>query len=276
MSLVTEADVAGWREAVGRTQTLAQRLERESLRRLAVASGQEPGDVPVLAHWAWFLDTPTDREIGEDGHRGRGGFLPAMAQLPRRMFAASSIRFEAPLEVDAPAEMTVTIADLKHKAGRSGDLVFVEVDRNLMQGGVLKVAERQSLVYRAVSGERVPLPQPAADADAAPAGGELWRPGPVNLLRFSAVTFNGHRIHYDRPYATEVEGYPSLIVHGPFIAVKLAELAARDGTLASFEFRAQAPCFVDQPIRLAKAGEGEFQAIRCDGAVATIAKATYR
>jgi 3-methylfumaryl-CoA hydratase len=96
------------------------------------------------------------------------------------------------------------------------------------------------------------------------------------LFRFSAVTFNGHRIHYDLPYATGVEGYPSLVVHGPFIASRLAEMARQQGDLGTFEFRAQSPCFVDQPIRLARAGDGTFQALRCDGAVATIVKATYR
>ena len=133
------------------------------------------------------------------------------------------------------------------------------------------------LVYRGEGdGTPLPLPTPTADAAQAPGGGEVWTPGTVNLFRFSSVTFNGHRIHYDLPYATLVEGYPSLVVHGPFIAAKLGELARQQGTLASFEFRAQSPCFVDQPIRLLRSDTTTFQALRCDGQIATVVKATYR
>ena len=109
-----------------------------------------------------------------------------------------------------------------------------------------------------------------------PIEGEIWEPTSTHLFRFSAVTFNGHRIHYDQPYATGVEGYPALVVHGPFIAAKLAGLAERRGPLAGFSFRAQAPIFLGQPIRLRDDGAGEVSAIRCDGAVSTLAKVSYR
>ncbi|WP_157215417.1 hypothetical protein [Flavisphingomonas formosensis] len=278
--MISEAQLAEWRGAIGRSFTRTQLLDTESLRRFSVAIGGD-GKVeeaqPPLGHWAWFLETSADAEIGADGHPRRGAFLPDIPELPRRMFASTAIRFEAPLLLDAPAEAETRIGDMRHKAGRSGDLLFVDVDRILTQQGAVRVSERQTLVYRAEAGEVAPLTMPveAEDARAVPAGGELWEPGPVNLFRFSAVTFNGHRIHYDAPYATGVEGYPALVVHGPFSAAKLAALAARQGPLASFEFRAQAPLFAGQPVRLVRTEAGEFHALRCDGATAMVAKAGY-
>jgi 3-methylfumaryl-CoA hydratase len=270
MSGFDESVVAEWQDAVGRQEVLHQRLEHESLRRYALAVGGDPDverTVPPLGHWAFFLPEPADDVIGDDGHPRRGGFLPAIT-LPRRMFAASTIRFEAPFLLGAEAEQVSTIASVTPKSGRSGDLVFVEVDRVLRQGGIVRVSERQSYVYRD-DGGTTPLPEQVDGIE-----GELWMPGPVNLFRFSAVTFNGHRIHYDAPYATGVEGYPALVVHGPFTAAKLAGLAGHDGVLASFAFRAQSPLFLGQPIRL-QAGEGEFRAVRCDGATAMTAKVSY-
>ena len=267
-----EAAVAEWQTSVGRKETLHQRLEIESLRRYALAVGSDD-DVervmPPLAHWAFFLPAPGDGEIGEDGHPRRGGFLPAIT-LPRRMFAASAIRFEAPLLLGEEAVQASTVALVTPKSGRSGDLVFVEVERVLSQQGVVRVAERQSYVYRG-DGEPAAMPVPAGEI-----AGEPWQPGPANLFRFSAATFNGHRIHYDVPYATGVEGYPALVVHGPFTAAKLAGFAGRRGALAGFSFRAQAPLFLGPPIYLQQAGEDEVHAVRCDGATAMAAKVSYR
>lgn len=273
MSVIGESDIEAWRGAIGRTAHRRQRLDIESLRRFALAIGLG-ADVervrPALAHWAWFLDAAADEDIGEDGHPKRGGFLPDIP-LPRRMFAAADIRFLAPLDVDREAELTLRIADVRHKAGRTGDLVFVDVDRTLAQAGSQRIQERQTLVYRLVDSVRTPAPIPTPNAGY----GEVWRPGPVNLFRFSAATFNGHRIHYDQPYATVVEGYPALVVHGPFTAAKLAEIAARRGTLSHFAFQARAALFVDQPIRLHETEAGGVQAIRCDGAVAVTATAAW-
>ena len=260
--------------AVGREETVEQVLEVESLRRFALATGSDP-DVervfPPLGHWAFFLPDAPDAEIGADGHPRRGGFLPAIP-LPRRMFAASDMRFDAPLALGRAATLTSTIAAITPKSGRSGDLIFVEVDRVLRQDGAVRVAERQSYVYRG-DGTPAALPVPVPGAEVA---GERWQPDAAHLFRFSAATFNAHRIHYDLPYATGVEGYPALVVHGPFTAAKLAALAARDGMLARFSFRAQAPLFLGQPIHLQRAGEGDLCAIRCDGAVAMTAGAAYR
>lgn len=275
---LSSADLAHWREWIGRQETREQRLDIESLRRYAVAIGEEAAVetwMPSLAHWAWFLPTVAAAEIGEDGHPKRGGFLPPVS-LPRRMFAASTMRFPAPLRLDRPATLTSTIADVRHRSGRSGDLVFVEVDRRIAQDQHVCIEERQTIVYREAGG-RLPPVVPAEQAGSTSAGA-LWTPGPVDLFRFSAVTFNAHRIHYDLPYTTEVEGYPNLVVHAPFTAARLYGYARSQAGRApsSFTFRAQAPLFVSQPVRLAAgAAEGEYRALRCDGEVAMLATAEF-
>lgn len=265
MTAVGEDEVETWRAAIGRTEETRERLGTEPLRRFALAIGLGPeveSPLPPLAHWAYFLPTATDRAIGPDGHPERGGFLPPVS-LPRRMFAASAMEFPAPLDLGREAKLVAQIADVTHKRGRSGDLVFVEVDRTIEQDGRVRVREQQSFVYRG-AGEAATLPEPSAS----PPSGEVWAPTAVNLFRFSAATFNGHRIHYDLPYAREVEGYPALVVHGPFTAARLAALAMRGGPLARFSFRAMAPLFLGQPIYLRQAGGQAVEAVRCDGAVA--------
>ena len=272
MSVLDPARLAEWRSTVGRTETRHELCEVESLRRYALAVGADPAvetTLPPLPHWAFFLPAPPDEEIGPDGHPRRGGFLPAIT-LPRRMFAAADIVFEAPLVLGGNAEMVSTIGEVTHKSGRSGDLVFVEVNRVIVQGSVVRVRERQSYVYRDI-GPPATMPVPTATAPE----GEAWQPDAVNLFRFSAVTFNSHRIHYDLPYTQAEEGYPALVVHGPFTAAKLANLAGRDGPLARFAFRAQNPLFLGQTIHLQR-GDGEVRALRADGAPAMTAKVSYR
>jgi 3-methylfumaryl-CoA hydratase len=265
MNQLAEGQVDDWRKAIGRLEERTEKLGTEQLRRFALAVGSDfavEEAAPPLSHWAFFLPSPDDGAIGIDGHPKRGGFLPDIS-LPRRMFAASSMEFHAPLELEVDARLVSRIADVSHKRGRSGDLVFVEVERTIEQGGAVRVRERQSFVYRG-EGEPAALPGPLP----APPVGELWMPGAVNLFRFSAATFNGHRIHYDLPYARDVERYPALVVHGPFTATKLAALAMREGPLARFSFRAMAPLFLGQPIYLRVAGDCAVEAVRCDGTVA--------
>jgi 3-methylfumaryl-CoA hydratase len=271
----TREQLTEWSAFVGRTERRTQLLDIESLRRFAVACGLE-ADVetamPVIAHWAWFLSATPDSQIDVDGHSRRGGFMPPVT-MPRRMFASSLMRFDSPLELGAPAALQTTIANLTHKRGRSGDLVFVDVDRVITQHEKVRVLERQTIVY-CDTGERQALP--LADPDAMQSA--HWIPGPVSLFRFSAVTFNAHRIHYDHDYASG-EGYPTLVVHGPFTAVKLAERAVAHAArpLASFECKALAPIFVNQPVRFSTGPEaGEFLAIRCDGVPAMTAKVRYK
>jgi 3-methylfumaryl-CoA hydratase len=270
-SSLDPAQVAQWEGAVGRQEVRHELLSREDLRRYALAVGCAPDDEqPPIAHWAFFLPAPRDEEIGPDGHPRRGAFLPAIT-LPRRMFAAARMAFSGKLECGAEATLTSTIAGVRHKVGRTGDLVFVEVEREFAQRGEVKVREVQTYVYRGEGG-----PTPAIVPAAAQPEGQRWEPDEVNLFRFSAATFNGHRIHYDNAYATQVEGYPALVIHGPFTAAKLAGLAARDGDLTHFAFRAEAPLFLGQPVFLQRGEEqGSYRAVRVDGATAMTATARF-
>ena len=200
--------------------------------------------LPPLWHWLYFLPLHRQSEIGPDGHARRGGFLPPVP-LPRRMWAGGRFRFGQPLRVGEQVRRTSTIADVSVKDGRTGILVFVLVRHEIIGsfGGTL--TEEHDIVYR-------DLPRrpgdPAALGRPAPAG-VVWRrdiqPDEVLLFRYSALTFNGHRIHYDRRYVTEVENYPGLIVHGPLIATLLTDLARRNEARPpiGFHFRALSPLF---------------------------------
>ncbi|HEY3887994.1 MAG TPA: hypothetical protein VGL73_05420 [Caulobacteraceae bacterium] len=279
MTEATAADIEAWRGHIGRSETRGQIIDAEIMRRFAAAIGADldvERRAPPLAHWAFFLEVVGPGDIGPDGHPRRDrGIMPAIS-LPRRMFASAVLRFGAPLVLGREAELSLTVADVKHRVGKTGQLVFVEVDRVLTQDGRERVNERQTIVYRA-AGEATPAIQPV-DLPVRP-GEEVWAPNPVDLFRFSAVTFNSHRIHYDQAYAQNEEGYPGLIVHGPFTAVKLAALAARDHPaepMKAFSFRAMSPLFAGQPIRLAPGQTpGDVEAIRCDGATAMAASAAF-
>ena len=202
--------------------------------------------LPSLWHWLYFLPIYAQSEIGADGHAKRGGFMPPVP-LPRRMWAGSDFEFHAPLRVGDALSRTSTLVDVKEKSGRTGCLIFVKVRHEIRCNGAEEVAltEHHNIVYRAAAepGDVAPPPQ-AAPADSA------WQrtitPSDVLLFRYSALTFNGHRIHYDRKYATEVEGYPGLIVHGPLIATLLMDLLRRqqpDARVLRFEFKAVRPTF---------------------------------
>ena len=202
--------------------------------------------LPPLWHWLYFLPMHRQGEIGADGHAKRGGFLPPVP-LPRRMWAGSQFEFRSPIRVGDRVARTSTIDDVSIKEGRTGKLVFVKVRHEVRCNEATDPAlvEFHDIVYREAQGANDVAPPPrAAPADAA------WRreivPDDVLLFRYSALTFNGHRIHYDRQYVTQVEGYPGLIVHGPLIATLLMDLLRRqlpDAEVASFRFKAVRPTF---------------------------------
>jgi 3-methylfumaryl-CoA hydratase len=273
---VAPEELEAWRAFVGRTETRRQVLDVESLRRYAVAVGAAPEveqSPPPLAHWAYFLEATPTEGLGVDGHPLRGGGVTPPIRLERRMFAAAEMTFLAPLDLGAEAALTLTVADVRHRAGRSGDLVFVEVDRVLTQSGAERLRERQTIVYRAAGGQTAPI-IPAEDLPSRPEA-VSWTPGTVELFRFSAATFNSHRIHYDLPYAQEAEGYPGLVVHGPLTAARLFGFARgrANARISRFSFRALSPLFAGQPIALAPGEQpGEVQAIRCDGVIAMTAE----
>jgi len=206
--------------------------------------------LPYLWHWLYFLPIYPQSEIGEDGHAKRGGFLPPVP-LPRRMWAGSDFEFHEPLLVGDELSRTSTIVEIKEKSGRTGSLIFVKVRHEIRRNGAQTVAltEHHNIVYRDAPkpGDITPPPQ-TTPAECA------WQrnmvPDDVLLFRYSALTFNGHRIHYDRKYVTEVEGYPGLIVHGPLIATLLMDLLRRqkpDAQVARFEFKAVRPTFDIHP-----------------------------
>ncbi len=221
--------------------------------------------LPALWHWLYFLPLHRQSDIGPDGHAKRGGFMPPVP-LPRRMWAGSQFTFHSPLRVGDAVRRVSTIDKVTEKSGRTGALVFVKVRHELFCNGSTDCAltEFHDIVYRplAVPGETAPPPQ------AAPTGATWQRritPDDVLLFRYSALTFNGHRIHYDRKYVTEVEGYPGLIVHGPLIATLLMDLLRRqlpDAVVRTFEFRAVRPTFDLHPFQVNGTPSADGKTIR--------------
>jgi 3-methylfumaryl-CoA hydratase len=209
--------------------------------------------LPALWHWLYFLSLHRQSEIGADGHARRGGFLPPVP-LPRRMWAGSQFQFHTPLRVGDSVTRTSTIQSVSEKSGRTGPLVFVKVRHELRHQAEAAVAltEFHDIVYREAPKptDVAPAPQPAP---ASSRWEKKWVPDDVLLFRYSALTFNGHRIHYDRRYVTEVEGYPGLVVHGPLIATLLLDLLrwqSPEAVVARYEFRAVRPIFDIHPFHV--------------------------
>jgi 3-methylfumaryl-CoA hydratase len=228
--------------------------------------------LPPMWHWLYFHASARTAEIGPDGHPRRGGFFPPV-ELQRRMYAGSTLTFHEPLRVGAPATRTGEIASLEEKQGRNGRMVLAKAVYRFEQAGRLCMTDEQSIIYLEPGGG-VLAPEPVPFAP--PAGAE-WRevrPDPVLLFRYSALSYNSHRIHYDREYAMGEEGYPGLVVHGPLTALLLAEFGrSLDGRPPRrLSFRGLAPLFADAPFHLVarRTGTGalELEAIRPDGAVA--------
>jgi 3-methylfumaryl-CoA hydratase len=257
-------DLAAW---VGRSITRTDCIDPDRLFAFSATLDRDDpyprdGDAaPPAFHWTMFHPIARQSELGPDGHPRRGGFLSPVA-LPRRMWAGSRLRFGAPMRVGERAQQVSVIDRVEEKRGRAGPLVFVTVRPPVSGPSGQAVEEAQDLVYR-----EAPTGGAAADAarveELAPAGAfrREIAPDDVLLFRYSALTFNGHRIHYDRRYATEVEGYPGLVVHGPLIATLLLDLVRRqrpDAAVERFQFRARRPTFDTSPFALEGArGEGD-------------------
>ncbi len=239
-------------------------------------------EIPPGWQWLYFLPRPQASEIGPDGHAERGGFLPPI-ELPRRMFGGGRMTFHSPLRIGERLRRESEIASVTEKSGRSGRLVFVTVAHRIYGEGGLAIEEENDIVYREAAGQAKTIPGAPADL----AGYEWQRriePDPVLLFRFSALTFNGHRIHYDLPYVTEVEGYPGLVVHGPLTAMLLLELARRaapDRVIESYWFQAMRPLFVPNPLTLAgrpdaDGGAAALQAVDHEGFLAMQGGVAFR
>ncbi len=234
----------------------------------------QPGDpLPPLWHWLFFLDRHRASELGSDGHAKRGGLLPPVP-LPRRMWAGSRFEFHRPLRVGDQIARETRVIDLKEKSGRSGPLVFVLVRHEISNSAGLAIAEEHDIVYRGHAGGGPAQPAPA-DA----AWERTIQADDVLLFRYSALTFNAHRIHYDRRYATEVEHYPGLVVHGPLIATLLMDLLRQnmtDASVARFSFRAVSPLFDTAPFALCgkpNGGTVQLWARNAEGGLAMTAEA---
>ncbi|MFJ7996143.1 MaoC family dehydratase N-terminal domain-containing protein [Streptomyces sp. NPDC096310] len=244
----------------GRREEAEDTLSADTAARLAATLDHPPAgtDVaPLLAHWLCFPPRAPHSELGPDGHPRPGRFLPPV-RLPRRMWAGGDLRFEGPLRTGVPVRRTSVVADVRESEGRSGPLVFVTVDHELRQEGAPVLTERQDIVYRAAAGA-VPAgsaaPRERPPKETPPPG--TWQrslvPDPVLLFRYSALTFNAHRIHYDRPYACQEEGYPGLVVHGPLTATLLLDLYLRrrpGARVTGFRFRGVRPAFDGRELTL--------------------------
>jgi 3-methylfumaryl-CoA hydratase len=251
---VTADDPRAW---IGRITEAEDVATAGPVRRLAALLDHEAppwlqGVVPPLGHWLYFLPQERQALLATDGHSPRGGFLPPTA-LPRRMWAGGRVEFHRPIEIGAAIGRRSTIEAVAAKRGASGELLFVTIRHQIRSGGALAVLEEQDLVFCSKSAavpNRATQP-PAAEPD--PDSRRAVSLGPVELFRFSALTFNAHRIHYDRDYARSVEGYRGLVVHGPYVAVLLLDhylRACPQAPVARLSYRAQSPLFESERFEL--------------------------
>jgi len=251
-------DIAHLKSWIGRSESANDVAAAGQLAGLAAILDHETppwiaGELPPLAHWLYFLGHARQSELGEDGHPRRGGFLPPI-ELPRRMWAGGRIEFHGAIAIGASIERRSTIKDVSAKTGASGDMVFVTVSHKIFAGTGLVISEEQDIVFRDMP--KAPPPPGAAEARTARATRRIV-PDPMLLFRFSALTFNAHRIHYDRDYARNAESYPGLVVQGPLIAMLLVDHYLRAhpaARISSFTFRAQRPLFDTAPFDLCMAG----------------------
>ncbi len=231
---------------IGRTQVAVDIVTDRLVERFLAttsprrAPAENPQSVPLGLHWCLAPPATPTTELGVDGHPKKGGFLPPVP-LPRRMWAGGSLTFLAPLSIGDQVTRSSRIAGIEMKTGRSGSLCFVRIEHEISNARGPAIRERQDLVYREamVAGGRSPPVEPLPE----PTFSDRGLADPVTLFRYSALTFNAHRIHYDRPYAVEVENYPDLVVHGPLQATYLLHCAERalGQPPCHFEFRAISP-----------------------------------
>lgn len=230
------------------------------LRRLAALFDHDgahwpAGELPPLTHWLFFLPEAPQSTIGADGHPARGAMLPPI-DAPRRMWAGGRLTFHAPLPIGARATRRSIVSDVRVKDGRSGRLTFVTVRHEILVDGAAAIVEEQDLVFR---GDGSGTPPVAPPDPRVPTIRRPFAPDATALFRFSALTFNAHRIHYDRDYAVAQEHYPDLVVHGPYQAMLLADHLLRampERRMARFSFRGARPLFVDRAAAMNLLGEG--------------------
>lgn len=275
-------DIEHLRQWIGRHETVHDIAAPVPLAGLAALLDREkPGTegVPPLAHWLYFLGHARQSEIDIDGHPRRGGFLPPVP-LPRRMWAGGRLNFDASIALGTEITRRSTIAEVTAKAGSTGNMVFVTVHHEIASASGTAIREEQDIVYREAPkpGSAVPTGQnEAAPCDST----RRFMPDPTQLFRFSALTFNAHRIHYDRDYCRDAEGYPGLVMQGPFIATLLVDHLMRfkpGAKLRAFKFRAQQPLFDTAPFDLClkqRDGGADLWALDPEGRKAMTAEAEF-
>lgn len=257
--------MADWSAWIGRTEVRRDVLTESLLARWCATIDRDvpsDGTVPQGLHWCLCAPDAPTADLGRDGHPTRDErgacFLPPLP-LERRMWAAGKVEFLTPFANSADIERRSRVLSITEKHGATGPLIFVEVAHETFGDGTLAVRETQTLVYRdAPPSGSPPSPPMPGEGRFDPTAWDNTRtviPGPALLFRYSALTFNSHRIHYDHPYATGTEGYRGLVVHGPLIASLLLDLARRalasETALASFDFRAISPAIAGEPLHLA-------------------------
>lgn len=256
-----ENPYAAW---VGRKESQTACIESAATSAMAATldykTVPQAGD-PLPHGWQWLYFNPRARrsDLGEDGHPARGGFLPPV-ELPRRMWAGSRIKYIADIPIGAAAEKSSEILSVKNKLGKSGALCFVTVKHSISCDGDTCIEEEQDIVYRDVAPASSGAPAAPKRHEAEAEWSVEFQPDTPLLFRYSALTFNGHRIHYDKPYACEEEGYPNLVVQGPLTATLLQKFAvdcAEGAALTDFSFRGVSPLFVDRSFRLEASREDD-------------------
>jgi 3-methylfumaryl-CoA hydratase len=283
-----------WSQWIGKPRRSADMID--PLRAAAMAAALEktpaaparppvPGDpLPPLWHWAYFWEVAPASALGPDGHAAKGDFLPPV-QLPRRMWAGSRVRFLRPLPVGVTAERISTVEKVEEKQGRSGPLAFVTVRHRIRFGRRDVIDEEHDIVYRqAASASVSSAARSSSQAPEQAAWSREVHPDAVLLFRYSALTFNGHRIHYDVDYARDAEGYPGLVVHGPLLASMMVGLAVSQGggrSLSGFSFRAFAPVFDTDPFIVAgvpvdRGDRADLWVAGPDGGLAMRGEAVFR
>jgi 3-methylfumaryl-CoA hydratase len=243
------ADLDQYRSWIGRTDSAEDEITAWPVKAMTASLDRDDpppkrGEpIPLGWHWFYFLEARRHSEIGPDGHPKRGGFLPPIP-LPRRMWAGGRMEFRRALRMGEPIRRESEIVSIEPKQGRSGTLVFLTARHTIYGSNEIAAIDEHDIVFReaAKAGEAPAVGKPAPEAAA-------WRRSlqadPVLLFRFSALTFNGHRIHYDAPYASGEEHYPALVVHGPLQATLLLDLCRRHSArpVARFDYRAMSPLF---------------------------------
>jgi 3-methylfumaryl-CoA hydratase len=236
--------------------------------------------LPPLWHWVHFLHWPRHGELSADGHPVHGHFLPPIPNR-RRMFAGGRLTITGPLRLGVPAERTSSLSNVAVKQGRSGEMAFVTVRSEYRQDREIRFVEEQDYVYR--SGESSAKSPDAPRPAELPASDAPWQHAftgdPVRLFRFSALTANSHRIHYDDPYAREVERYPGLVVHGPILVLLMTELArqqAPEREIVGVNYRLRRPVFAGAPVLVAGGPDGHMTVRTAPDAVMAEAQVSFR